>query len=139
MPLNVAERLLLRLGAILVTLAMATGLLIGLFPTVELILSAHLAATTAGIFMIAVGAGLHKLRLSDGERLWLVRAMAGSGYLNWIATMLGALLSTHLLTPVHGAGGAGMASEAVVAALLSTMVVCTFTSLWLLVRGTRAG
>ena len=138
MTLQETERMLVQLGGTLVVLAMTTGLLIGLFPEVELILSAHVAANTAGIFMIAVGGVVGKLALSDSERRWLVRALAGSGYLNWAATLLGAWLKTNRLTPVHGEGGAGLASEAVVAVLLGTMVACTFVSLGLLLRGTRA-
>jgi hypothetical protein len=133
-----AERNLLRLGAVLVLLAMLTGLLVGPFPKVGLILAAHLAATMSGTLMVAVGAGVHKLTLTDGARTWLVRTMAGSGYLNWIATLLGAALGTHWLTPVNGAGTAGPAAEVVVGALLAAMVVCTFASLGIVVKGTAA-
>lgn len=136
MPLSLAERSLFRYGAILVLLAMATGLLIGQFPRVGLLLSAHLAATMAGTFMVAVAAGLHKLALTDRARGLLVYTLAASGYLNWVATILGALLGTHALTPVHGAGTAGTVAEAVVAALLVPMVVSTLVSLVILVRGT---
>ncbi len=139
MPLPLAERLLLRHGAILVLVAMLTGALIGQFPTVPLLLSAHLAATMAGTLMVAVGAGLHKLTLRDTERAWLFRTMAGSGYLNWVATLLGAALGTNNLTPVHGAGTAGLAAEGVVGALLVVMVICTFASLGLLIKGTTGG
>ena len=131
-----AERLLLRYGAILVLVAMLTGPLIGQFPEVELILSAHVAAIIWGTLMVATGAGLHKLTLGDGERTWLVRTIAGAGYLNWSATLLGAVLGTDDLTPVHGAGTAGGAAEAVVGALLAVMVICTFASLGILVKGT---
>ena len=54
-----AERLLLRYGAILVLVAMLTGPLIGQFPEVELILSAHVAAIIWGTLMVATGAGLY--------------------------------------------------------------------------------
>jgi len=138
MPLSLAERRLFRYGAILVLLAMATGLLIGPFPEVALLLSAHLAATMSGTLMVAVAAGMHKLTLSDRARGTLVYTMAGSGYLNWVATLLGAALGTHGLTPVHGAGTAGPAAEAVVGGLLVVMVICTFVSAVILVRGTLA-
>lgn len=136
MPIALAERLLLRHGGILVLVAMLTGPLIGQFPEIELLLSAHVAAIMAGTLMVAVGAGLHKLTLSDTERTWLFRTMAGSGYLNWFATVLGAVLGTNDLTPVHGAGTADAAAEGVVAALLVVMVACTFASLGLLIKGT---
>lgn len=55
-----------------------------------------------------------------------------------MATILGALLGTHGLTPVHGAGTAGPLTEALVAALLVPMVACTMVSLVILVRGTSA-
>ena len=135
MPQVVAERRLIALGAGLVLLAMLVGLVVGQFPHVPLLLSAHLAATMGGTLMVAVGAGLHKLALSDSLRGWLVWTLAGSGYLNLVATVLGAALGTSGLTPIHGAGTAGLAAEGLVAALLVVMVVCTFASLGLLLRG----
>lgn len=138
MSLAHAERLLLRLGALLVLLAMITGLAVGQVPDVPLVLSAHIAATMGGTLMLAVGAGAHKLNQSDGERRWMVWGLAGSGYLNWSATLLGAALGTHGLTPIHGAGTAGQAAEAVVGLLLTVMAVLTFVGLVALLRGTRA-
>lgn len=136
MPHALARRALLRLGALLILVAMLGGALIGQFPEVELFLSAHLAATMAGTLMVAVGAGLDAISLTDRTRAVLVYTMAGSGYLNWIATILGAVLGTHDLTPVHGAGTAGPVGEGIVAALLVVMVLCTFVSLGIIVRGT---
>lgn len=115
---------------------MLGGTLIGAWPGVPLLLSAHLAATMAGTLMVAVGAGLHKLVLTDGARGWLVATMIASGYLNWVATLLGAALGTNDLTPIHGSGTAGAVAEAVVGAMLVTMVISTFVSLGLIVRGT---
>ncbi|MEQ1503439.1 MAG: hypothetical protein ABMB14_14470 [Myxococcota bacterium] len=139
MSTALAERRLILLGAALVLLAMATGLFVGPFPTVPLILSAHLAATMSGTLMIAVGAALSKVSLGDGERSIVVWGLAASGYLNWVATLLGAALGTHALTPVHGAGTAGVAAEAVVGGLLVAMVIGTFAGLAVLVRGAARG
>jgi hypothetical protein len=133
--LATAERRLIALGGLLVLLAMLGGLVIGAFPHVELLLSAHLAATMSGTLLIAVGAGLHKLTLSDRQRGLLVLTLAGSGYLNWVATLLGAVLGTSLLTPVHGAGTASMVGEAVVGLMLVAMVLCTLVGLAILIRG----
>lgn len=68
----------------------------------------------------------------------MVRLLGASGILNWVATVLGAALGTHGLTPINGAGTAGTAAEAVVGALLVVMVLCTFGGLGLLFHGTRA-
>lgn len=136
MSIAIAERRLIALGALLVLLAMLGGLTIGAFPHVKLLLSAHLAATMSGTLLIAVGAGLHKLTLTDSQRSWLVLTLAGSGYLNWVATLLGALLGTSLLTPIHGAGTASMVGEAIVGLMLVAMVLCTLVGLGILIRGT---
>lgn len=138
MPPQLAERRLLLLGAVLVLVAMIGGLAIGQFPKVELLLSAHVAATIWGALMIALSSAVHRLALTDGARGWFVYTLAAAGYLNWVATLLGAVLGTKGLTPVHGAGNAGVAAEALVGGLLVVMVICTFVSLGLLVRAALA-
>jgi hypothetical protein len=130
-----AARLHVQLGAVLILVAMLTGLAVGPFQDVPLVLSAHLAATMSGTILLAVGAVQAHLDLSPGARRWLVFTLAGSGYLNWTATVLGALLGTHALTPIHGAGTAGAAAEALVGGLLAIMGVCTVVSASLVVKG----
>lgn len=138
MSIPTAERRLIALGALLVLLAMLTGALIGQFPDVELLLSAHVAASLSGTLMIAVGGAMQKLVLTDRARGWLVWTLAGSGYLNLVGALLGAAWGTDDLTPVHGAGTAGPGAEQVVGAVLAVMVVCTLASLGLLLRGALA-
>jgi hypothetical protein len=138
MPLALAERRLIASGAGLVLLGMLVGLVVGQFPHAPMLLSAHLIGAIAVTLLIAVGAALHKLALTDTLRGWLVWTLAGSGYLNLVATVLGAALGTHLLTPIKGTGTAGMPAEALVGLLLVAVVGLTFASLGILLRGALA-
>ena len=131
-----AERRLVFFGAMLMAAAMFTGLGIQ-YRHQRMLLSAHLIGAMIATFMVAVGGCIRVLSLGDRGRKWLVWTLLSSGYMNWLAALLGALLGTKLLTPIHGHGGAPAWAEVLVAALLVVMVLDTFAMLAILAKGCR--
>jgi hypothetical protein len=129
-----AERRLVFFGTLLMVVAICTGL--GMLHRPErMMLSAHTIGVTIATFTVAVGACVRFLSLGDRGRKWLVWTLLSSGYMNWFAALLGAVLGTNLFTPINGRGDAPIWAETLVGLILTAMVINTFVMLTILAKG----
>jgi hydroxylaminobenzene mutase len=127
---------LLRAGVVLFLLGLLTGFAIPSLAVPRLGLSAHLAGTMNGIFLMVLG--LMWGRLSFGPTLGtltLLLALYGT-FANWAATLIGATLGAGgALMPIAAAGAMGtpqvemLVSGLLVSLSIAMVLVCGFV-LW---------
>ena len=128
-----ARRLILY-GFVLMLLGLLTGLVIPALRAPRLGLSAHINALMGGLILIVVGAVWGKLSLAGRKASVVFRLLVYSTFMNWIATLLGAIFGTSLLTPLAGEGGrAALWQEGVVATLLVSLVISILAAIIMII------
>lgn len=132
------DRSLLRSGFVLILLSLLTGLVLPMLASPRLGLSAHLAGLMSGTLLVLVGVIARTLALGERGMRLLKWSWVYAGYSNWVAALLGGVFGASKLTPIAGAGTAGTAlQEAVVYALLTTVVLSSFVAVCTVVWGLR--
>ena len=132
------NRKLLSLGFILVFISFLTGAIIPLFKNPHLAVSAHLNAIIGGIILVILGIIFDKLILTATTSKIMTWSWVYAVYMNWIATILGAVWGTSRLTPVAGTGFAGSEiQEIIVSILLISLVLASFIGCGIVIYGLR--
>lgn len=110
-PMQDAKRRLLWHGALLILVALATGIAIPVFENPRMGLSAHVGGVMIGMLLVLYGLLWPELRLSErGQRFGILFALWG-GWLNYLGLVLAAALGTSAMTPIAGAGHVGSAAS----------------------------
>lgn len=132
------NRNLLRLGFVLILLAFLTGLVIPLFKNPHLGVSTHLNAIFGGIILVIISLISGYLNLSNRMSKIMSWSWIYAVYMNWFATLLGAIWGTSKLTPVAGEGfSAPSLQETVVSILLVSLVIASFVGCVIVLWGLR--
>jgi hydroxylaminobenzene mutase len=133
-----ARRGLVRHGLILFLLGCLTGFAVPSLTTPRLGLSAHLVATSSGIFLIALGVAWRELRLAARTQTVAYGMVVVSSYLNWAACLIAGILGARSLAPIASGGhSAGPIAEAVVTTLFVATGLTTLVALAMLIFGMR--
>ncbi len=132
--MNAANRRLMWHGMFLFLLGLLTGFAEAHVANVRMGLAAHLEGVMNGIFLIAIGAIWHHVRLSPRAKTiayWL--SLYGT-YVNWLFTFLAAIFGTAALSPVTAAGHQGLPwqESLITAGFLSVGIVIVLVSLMIL-------
>ena len=118
MEIRNPERLLIRAGFLLFTLALITGLAIPAFFNPRMALAAHVTGTLNGLVLVALGLAWRHLVFGPRQAGFTRGAFLYGTYANWASSCLAAAWGTQRLTPLAGAGfGAAPWKEIVVQAL----------------------
>lgn len=129
-------RTLIALGAVLFLVGLLTGLAIPLFRNPRLGLSAHLEGVLNGLFLVALGAVWHHVRLQESLARLTVGLLVFGTWANWFFTVLGAAFGTGRLTPIASGGMTGQpAQEQLVALGLVALSAAMIVGCALLVYG----
>jgi hydroxylaminobenzene mutase len=94
-------------GMCLFLLGLLTGFAEQHFANVRMGLAAHLEGLMNGIFLIALGAIWHSVRLSPRKTTFAFWTLLYGTYANWFITILAAIFGTAALSPITGAGHSG--------------------------------
>jgi hydroxylaminobenzene mutase len=112
------ERLLVRAGFVLFTLALLTGLAVPAFLNHRMAVAAHLTGVVNALLLIAVGLAWGLLAMSPVQARLTRGVFLCCAYANWGTSCLAAAWGTSRLTPLSGAGYSAAAwKESVVQAL----------------------
>ena len=132
------DRVQLRLGFVLILLALLTGLTFPFLATPRLGLSAHLAGISGGLVLIALGMLAGTFELGARARRVMMWSWIYAAYANWFACLLAAATGASRLTPIAGAGGSGGAlAESIVALLLQSLALAAIVGTVLAIAGLR--
>lgn len=130
------NRALLRNGALLFLLGLLTGLAAPAMTNPRAGLSAHLEGVLNGIFLLVVGALWSRLELPARVTTAAYWLLTYGTFVNWIGTLLSAVLGTSKATPIAGAGHAGAPwQESLVFAILGSVAVSMIVGTGLLIYG----
>jgi len=99
-----AERLLIRAGFILFTLALLTGFAIPAFLNQRMALAAHLTGILNALVLIALGLSWRFLAMGPVQARLTRGVFLFAAYGSWGASCLAAAWGTSRLTPLSGAG-----------------------------------
>lgn len=118
MELPKVERLLIRAGFVLFTLALLTGFAIPAFLNQRMAVAAHLTGALNALLLIALGLAWGLLTMSPVQARLTRGVFLYATYANWGTSCLAAAWGTSRLTPLSGAGyGAAAWKESVVQVL----------------------
>lgn len=132
------NRTIIRSGFLLITLALLTGVFVGVMPVPRMGLSSHLSGLMGGMLLILVGAVWPCFELTALQRNVMEWGWVYANYANWLACLIGALTGAGRLTPVAGNGSSGSPlAEGIVAFLLVTISMVAMTAGVLSVWGLR--
>ena len=132
------NRLQVRLGFVLILLALLSGLLVPFLVSPRLALAAHTVGVLGGLVLIALGALAGSFALGPGGSRVMMWSWSYAAYANWLACLLGAATGASRLTPIAGAGTSGSwLAEAVVAFLLQSLALTSIVGTGLAVWGLR--
>ncbi len=132
------NRLQIQLGFVLILLALLTGFGMPLFRSPRLGLAAHTVGITGGLVLIALGALASSFILGTRAAAVMMWSWVYAAYVNWIASLLGAITGASRLTPIAGAGTVGDSlSEAVVSFLLQSLALAAIVGTGLAIWGFR--
>jgi (hydroxyamino)benzene mutase len=95
-------------GMVLFLLGLGTGFAEQHFANVRMGLAAHLEGLMNGIFLIALGAIWHEVRLPSPAASVVFWITLYGTYGNWLFTTLAAVFGTAALSPITGAGHSGL-------------------------------
>src|SRR3984885_6720312 len=95
-------------GMVLFLLGLGTGFAEQHFANVRMGLAAHLEGLMNGIFLMALGAIWHEVRLPSPVASVVFRITLYGTYGNWLLTTLAAVFGTAALSPITGAGHSGL-------------------------------
>jgi len=98
------ERLLVRAGFVLFTLALLTGLAVPAFLNHRMAVAAHLTGVVNALLLIAVGLAWGLLAMSPVQARLTWGVFLCCAYANWGTSCLAAAWGTSRLTPLSGAG-----------------------------------
>ena len=130
------DRTLLRLGFVLVLLALVTGLGVPAFASPRLGLTAHTVGLLGGLFLVVLGAVWPAFVLGPRAAVVLRWCWTYAAYANWAASVLGAATGAGRMTPLAGAGmRGGAAAELAVGALLVSLSIAALAGAGLAVWG----
>jgi (hydroxyamino)benzene mutase len=130
-----ANRRLMWHGMFLFLLGLFTGFAESHFANIRMGLAAHLEGVMNGIFLLALGAAWHELRLAPPQKstaFWL--ALYGC-YMNWFFVLLAAIFGTGALSPITAPGLTALPwqEKLITAGFMSVglaIVACTLLLLW---------
>jgi hydroxylaminobenzene mutase len=118
MEIQNADRLLVRAGFILFTLALLTGFAIPAFLNQKMAAGAHVTGVLNALVLMGLGLAWGLLAVSPLQAKLTRGAFLYASYVNWANSCLGAAWGTNRLTPLSGAGyGAAPWQESVVQVL----------------------
>jgi hydroxylaminobenzene mutase len=124
-------------GILLFLLGLLTGLIVPLLTNPRMGVSAHLEALMNGLFLVILGLVWKETKFTPKTgKVTFGIALFGT-YLNWVATLLSAVLGTSKLTPIAGAGfSAPLWQEILIGfglvSLSIAMIICCTLVLWAL-------
>ena len=98
------ERLLIRAGFALFTLAFLTGLAVPAFLNPRMAVAAHLTGVVNALLLIALGLAWGLLAMSPVQARLTRSVFLFATYANWGTSCLAAVWGTSRLTPLSGAG-----------------------------------
>src|SRR6476646_7635512 len=99
-----ADRLLIRAGFVLFTLALLTGLVVPAFLNHRMAVAAHVTGVLNALLLVALGLVWGLLALSPGQARVTRGVFLYCTYANWATSCLAAAWGTSRLTPLSGAG-----------------------------------
>jgi hypothetical protein len=124
MEIHKPERILIRAGFLLFTLALLTGFAIPAFLNQEMALAAHITGVMNALVLMALGLAWGLLSVSPLQAKLTRGAFLYATYANWGTSCLAAALGTSRLTPLSGAGyDAAPWKESLVQALQVSLAV----------------
>ena len=101
-------------------------------------LAAHLEGIMNGTFLVVAGFVWNELKISAGLRKILFWTLLYGTFVNWLFTLLSAILGTSRMTPISGAGYSGTElNENLVSAGLVTVALTMVFSLAVIIYGLR--
>jgi (hydroxyamino)benzene mutase len=106
--METASRRLMWHGFFLFLLGLITGFAEAHVANVRMGLAAHLEGVMNGIFLIAVGAIWHHVKLAPHAKTTAFWLTLYGTYLNWVFTLLAAILGTGALPPITAPGRSGL-------------------------------
>jgi (hydroxyamino)benzene mutase len=106
--METASRRLMWHGFFLFLLGLITGFAEAHVANVRMGLAAHLEGVMNGIFLIAVGAIWHHVKLAPRAKTTAFWLTLYGAYLNWVFTLLAAILGTGALSPITAPGRSGL-------------------------------
>ena len=98
------ERLLIRAGFALFTLALLTGFAVPAFLNHRMAVAAHLTGVVNALLLIALGLAWGLLAMSPVQARLTRNVFLFGTYANWATSCLAAAWGTSRLTPLSGAG-----------------------------------
>jgi (hydroxyamino)benzene mutase len=101
------DRTLLRLGFILILMALLTGFAMPTFVNARLGLTAHIVGVLGGMMLLLIGLVSSALVLEPHAMRLFRWCWIYATYANWIASVLGAATGASAFTPLAGAGTTG--------------------------------
>lgn len=123
---------------LLFLLGLITGLMIMQMKNARMGLAAHLEAVMNGTFLVVAGFLWTELKISITLKKVLFFTLIYGTFMNWVSTLLAAILGTSKMTPIAGAGHAGAQwQEMLVSASLITVGLTMVFSLVVIVYGLR--
>jgi hydroxylaminobenzene mutase len=134
------ERALSRAGALLVLLALVTGLAIPAFANPRQALATHVSAILGGLLLVGLASLWSRLTLSVAQRTWTMRLAIAGAYANLLGSLLAASWGTTRLTPLAGAGyGAAPWQESIAQVIQVSQGIALLVALGMIVYGLRGG
>ena len=132
------EHVLARAGALLILIALVTGIAIPTFTNPRQALSAHVSSIMTGLLLIALASLWSRLTLSVGQRTTALRLAIGGAYANLVGSLLAAAWGTNRRTPFAGVGfGAERWKETMTEIVQVSQGVVLIVALALVVYGLR--
>lgn len=126
-------------GMFLFLLGLLTGFAELHFANLRMGLAAHLEGVMNGIFLLALGAAWSDVRLSPRTNAIAFWTVLYGTYGNWLITTLAAVFGTAALSPITGAGHAGLLwQENFVTVGFMTVGIAMVASSFFLLWGLRA-
>ena len=132
------DRTLLRLGFILILMALLTGFAMPTFVNARLGLTAHIVGVLGGMMLLLIGLVSSALALEPHAMRLFRCCWIYATYANWIASVLGAATGASAFTPLAGAGTTGTPlAEHTVAFFLFSLSIASIIGALLAVWGLR--
>jgi (hydroxyamino)benzene mutase len=132
------NRNLMRLGFVLVLLALLTGLAVPKFANPRLGLAAHTVGFLGGLFLVVLGVVEREFALGLRAIATLRWCWVYAVYANWLASVFGAVTGASRMTPLAGSGtAAGSVAEGIVMFLLTSLALAAIAGAALAIWGLR--
>ena len=133
------DRLLIRAGFVLFTLALLTGLGVPAFLNHRMAVAAHLTGVLNGLLLIVLGLAWGLLAMRPAQARWTRGAFLYGAFANWGTSCLAAAWGTSRLTPLSGAGYRAAAwQESVVQVLQVSLALAILAGAVSVVYGLRS-